>query len=203
MAIERLLIKSKDGMLLKGISIVAFGLVALCYPGEEIYTMMPAFGILVTINGLAMMLNNIWFFKSDSKWGKSLLRNGIVETLIGTTALWFTVASIPAFWELIALWAIFNGSVQADRFRGLKSRSSERHIMIASGIATIIFGAFILVNLKMEIISFTYEVAIFALIAGSCMIYAFFRLGKMQDYLRDKPRKIHSRKTTVYYDRPY
>lgn len=203
MTIERQLIKSRDGMLLKGISIIAFGLVALWYPGEEIYTLMPAFGVLVTFNGLAMRLNSIWFFKSGSKWQKSLLRNGIVEIVLGATALWFTVASIPAFWELIALWTIFNGSIQADRFRGLKSRSGERHIMVASGIATIIFGVFILVNLKMEIISFTYEVAVFALISGSCIIYAFFRLGKIQNYLRNKPKKLHSRKTTVYYDRAY
>jgi uncharacterized membrane protein HdeD (DUF308 family) len=164
---------------------------------------MPAFGLLVTINGLAMRLNSVWFFKSDSKGGKSLLRNGIVEILIGATTLWFVAASIPAFWALTAVWAIFTGSIQADRFRKLKNRTTERQLMIASGILSVIFGVFMLVNLKVEAVVLTYEVAVFALITGSCMIYTFFRLGKMQQYLRNAPRKIHSRKTTVYYDRAY
>ena len=190
-------------MLLKGVSIIAFGLVALCYPGEEIYTLMPAFGILVIINGLGMRLNSIWFSKSGSKWQKSLLRNGIVEIVIGATALWFTAASITAFWELIAVWAIFTGSIQAIRFSKLNNSTIERQLMMAAGIVSVIFGLFMLVNLWAETVSLTYEVAVFALITGSCMIYTFFRLGKMQDYLRNRPKKLHSRKTTVYYDRAY
>lgn len=70
--------------------------------------------------------------------------------------------------------------------------------MLTSGMGSVIFGVFMLVNLKLEIISPTYEVAVYALITGSCMFYAFFGLGKMQQYLRNTPKKLHSRKTTVY-----
>ncbi len=190
-------------MVLKGVSIVAFGLVALCYPGEEIYTMMPAFGILATFNGLAIIFNGLWFSKSGSRWKRSLIRNGMIEMLIGATAILCLVLSIPVFMELIAIWAIFTGSIYINRFRKLKNKQFVRGIMVATGIISVVFGAFVLINLQAGLVPFTYEVAIFSLLTGSCTTYAFVRLGKMQEYLRNTPKKIHSRKTTVYYDRAY
>jgi uncharacterized membrane protein HdeD (DUF308 family) len=185
------------------VGVLTFGLLALYYPGEHMHTLMLPFGILLAVNGGVMLAKNIRFMAGTNRWGKAMFRIGMVEFLIGATAIWFAVTSVRAVWELTAVWAIFTGSIQTDRFRRLKSRMSAWKVMVASGIMAVAFGVFIIFNLKVEIVSFTYEAAVFALILGSSMIYTFFRLGAMRKYLRNKPKKMYSRKTTVYYDRTY
>ena len=190
-------------MMFRGVGILTFGLLALYYPGEQIHALMLPFGILLAVNGGIMVAKNMHFVTGTHRWGKSMVRIGTVEFLIGATTIWFAVTSMQAAWELIAVWAIFTGSIQTDRFRRLKNRMAAWKVMVASGVFSVVFGVFMIVKLKVEAISFTHEVAVFALIAGSSMIYTSFRLGEMRKYLRNRPKKMYSRKTTVYYDRTY
>ena len=190
-------------MRLRGVGMLTFGLLALYYPGEYIHALMLPFGILLVVNGVIVVAKNIRFIASTHRWGKSMVRIGMVEFLIGATAIWFAVASMQTAWELIAVWAIFTGSIQTDRFRRLKNRMAAWKAMVASGVFSVVFGVFMIVNLSVEMILLTYEVAVFALIVGSSRIYTSFRLGEMSKYLRNRPKKMYSRKTTVYYDRTY
>ncbi|MEQ9438682.1 MAG: hypothetical protein RIG62_06520 [Cyclobacteriaceae bacterium] len=204
MSKENQLIIHRSSLILKAVGIITFGLVALCYPGEDILALMMPFGILVTLNALTVIGKNIRFFTGNFDWQHSF-RKGLAELLIGLTAIVAVIIAVPIFLELIALWTILNGINQITSFYQLRDRMSHWLGMVAIGGASVLFGIFIGANLIVEVVSLTYEVAGFALVLGSSLVYAYVKLGRIRQYLGNRPGKIYSPKTleVYYHDRTF
>ena len=204
MSKENQLIIHRSSLMLKAVGIITFGLVALCYPGEDIHAMMMPFGILVTLNGVTVISKNIRFFTGSFDWQHSF-RRGLAELLIGLTAIVADIISASIFFELIALWVILTGMNQISCFYRLRDQMPHWQGMVAVGGLSILFGLFIGANLIMEVVSLTYEIAVFALVLGSSLVYAYVKLGEVRQYLGNRPGKIYSTKTleVYYHDRTF
>lgn len=195
MSTQDTLVIHRSSMILKGIGVVTFGLIAICYPGEEIQALMFPFGVLVTINGSSVIFKNMKYFAGPQHRRQALFRKGWAELLIGLAAIGAAAISAPIFWELIALWTILTGSVHAADFYRLRDQMPHWPVMVAAGIASVLFGLFVALNLAFGMVSLTYEAALFALLLGSSMIYAYFKLSEMRQYVGHRPGRVYSSKT--------
>ena len=189
----------RSSLLLKGIGIVTFGLIALCYPGPTLHTLLFPFGILVAINGAVVIFNNTQYASGGYRRKRTLYRKGVIELLIGLVAIGSAVGGVAIAWELIAGWVILTGSAQANHFYKLRDYMPTWPVMMVTGLLSVLFGLFIAINSMAEMVSFTYEIALFALLFGSSMFYGYAKLGTMSQYLGHRPTKTYSLKTATAY----
>lgn len=197
------LIRNRGSLILKGTATIVFGLVALAHPGDDIQRMMLPFGILVLLNGLIGIGRSFSFFNPRLPAIKFVLVKGLVESLIGLSAILFLNAAIDFFLVLISLWLILTGLVQAARTKALRPVSGSYRMTRLGGWFEAAFGVLLLVNLRLRWFDPEYELAVFAMLMGGIMIYTYFRIRALKDYLGDRPRKVSCYKDTVYYDRAY
>ncbi|MDF9801376.1 uncharacterized membrane protein HdeD (DUF308 family) [Catalinimonas alkaloidigena] len=198
MTLERQFIKNKSSFIYKGIGAITFGLVALCYPGDEINALAIPFGSLLILSGLIIIIRNI----SSQKNNKfSPLGKGVTELFIGSFAIFSAAAQINLLWELIALWVIVTGVFQVLTFSRIKQIVQEWKVMVILGNLAVIFGASMLANSSIQWISPTYELAIFAIFYGSCFIYIYFQLKEKRKYLKDKPVRVFQPETKAFYEK--
>jgi len=200
---ERQLIKDRDSLLFRGIGITTFGLVALCYPGQQIHALMMPFGILVTISGLVTVAKNIHPLVSRHYREDPLSKKGLMELVIGGAAVGFALFSVAVFWILLATWLMMTGIANVSRYNNIISCHPEVKVILAVNVLSVLLGLFILLNKVMELVPMSYEVAGFALLLGLSSLYTYFKLGKLQQYLGHRPRKINNNQMNVYYDRAY
>lgn len=195
MSTQHQLIINRSNILLKGVGVATFGLVALCYPGEAINTLLPPFGALVAINGAVAVFNNSKFIGGRFRRRPTMFRKGVVELLIGLAALGSVVMDVSAFSILVGLWVILTGSMQASNFYQLRDRMPHGSVMVAAGLLSGLFGLFMVVNAVTGLAPLSYEVSVFALLLGSSLFYAYAQLGEISQYLGNRPSKVYSLKT--------
>lgn len=200
---ERQLIKERDSLLFRGIGITTFGLVALCYPGQQIHALMMPFGILVTISGLVTVAKNIHPLVSRHYREDPLSKKGLMELAIGGAAVGFALFSVEVFWILLAIWLMMTGITNVSRYSNIISCHPEVKVILVVNVLSVLFGLFLLLNTVIELVLLSYEVAGFALLLGISLIYTYFKLGKLQQYLGHRHRKMDNHQMTVYYDRAY
>ena len=189
------LIIHRSSMMLKGIGVATFGLIALCYPGEAINALLLPFGALVAINGAVIIFNNTRYISGRYRGRKVMFRKGTAELTIGLAAIGSVLIGAPAFGVLIGLWAVLTGSAQARNFYQLRDRMPHWSVVVAVGLFLGLFGLFMVVNSLVGMVGLTYEVAVFALLLGSSMFYAYAQLGEISQYLGNRPQKSYSLKT--------
>ncbi len=199
MSAQNQLILHRSSLVLKGIGVATFGLIALCYPGESINALLLPFGALAAINGAVVVFNNIRYTNGRFRGRSSMFGKGIVELLIGLAAITSVVLGAPAFGGLVGLWALLTGISQATNFYQLRHQMPHWSVVVAAGIFSMLFGLFIAVNSVVGMVGLTYEVAAFALLLGSSLFYAYAQLGEIRQYLGNRPGKVYSLETAKAY----
>ncbi|MDF9796505.1 uncharacterized membrane protein HdeD (DUF308 family) [Catalinimonas alkaloidigena] len=201
MTLERQFIKNKSGLIYRGVGAITFGLVALRYPGDEIYALAFPFGVLLLISGLINIIRYLSLRINKSASIFSPIGKGAIEVIIGSISLFTAVVQINLLWELIAFWIITTGVFQILIFSRIKHIIKEWKVMVGLGNLAVIFGASMLANNSLNMIVPTYELAIFTIFYGLCFIYIYFRLQEKSKYLRDKPVKFIEYKTKAFYEK--
>ena len=183
-----------NNILFRGIGALTFGLVALCYPGDGITALIVPFGALVSISGLITLFH---YASRATFWQRMMFRKGLGELLIGIVTLLGAAFSAPLFMAMLAIWAMVTGGALVARFHRIAHRFAEAPVMIATGWLTLAFGLYLAASLTLPIVSLTYEIAVFALLLGSSLLYGYTKLKGLRKYLGNRPGKIHSTKTAT------
>ena len=205
MSAQNQLIIHRSSLVLKGIGVATFGLIALCYPGESIRVLLLPFGALVAINGAVVIFNNTKYTNGRFRKQSAMFGRGVVELLIGLAAIGSVITGVAAFGVLVGLWAVLTGTSQATNFYQLRHQMPHWSVVVAAGIFSVMFGLFIAVNSVVGMVGLTYEVAVFALLLGSSLFYAYARLDNLRQYLGNRPGRVYSleRAEAYSYDRIY
>ena len=185
-----------NSILFRGIGVLTFGLVALCYPGDGIAALMVPFGALVSISGLITLFH---YASRATFWQRTMFRKGLGELLIGVVTLLGAVFSAPLFMPMLAIWVMVTGGVLIARFHRVTHRFAEARVMIATGWATLTFGLYLAANLALPMVSLSYEIAVFALLLGISLLYGYTKLKELRKYLGNRPGKVYSLKTAEAY----
>jgi uncharacterized membrane protein HdeD (DUF308 family) len=151
-------------VMLRGLIAVAFGLLAVAWPGITLRTLVMLFGIYALLHG-ALSLAAAAGHRGQ-RGCMLLVTEGIVGVFAGISTLQTRGPSPMAFALLVWLWAIVSGVLRiAEAFRLRKSLSGDVWLML-SGVATVLFGGMIFLRPIIGTIGLALLISISALIWG-------------------------------------
>jgi uncharacterized membrane protein HdeD (DUF308 family) len=162
-------------VLLRGISMVIFGLVALVLPGIALLTLVWLFGFYAILDGVAAIMIGIRT-RGEPHWVWTIVQ-GVVSVLAGVVALIWPGVTALALLFVVAFWAIVLGIGEiGGAFASRKSGSNAWGWTLAAGILNVVFGVLLLIWPASGILTLIWLVGVFTLAGGIALIVLAFRV---------------------------
>jgi uncharacterized membrane protein HdeD (DUF308 family) len=162
-------------VLLRGIFMVIFGIIALVSPGIALLTLVWVFGFYAILDGIAAIGIGVRT-RGEPHWIWTIVQ-GVVSVLAGLVALVWPGVTALALLFVVAFWAILLGigeigGAMASRRRG----SNAWGWTLAAGILNVVFGVLLLIWPASGILTLVWLVGVFALVGGVALIVLAFRV---------------------------
>jgi uncharacterized membrane protein HdeD (DUF308 family) len=162
-------------VLLRGIFMVIFGLIALVWPGIALLTLVWVFGFYAIFDGIAAIVIGIRT-RGEPHWVWTIVQ-GVISVLAGIIALFWPGVTALVMLFVVAFWAILLGIGEiVAAFASRKSGASDWGWTLALGVVNVIFGILLLIWPSGGILTLIWLVGIFALIGGIALIVLAFRV---------------------------
>ncbi len=160
-------------LVVRGIAAIIFGVLALLMPGITILVLVTLFGIYALIDGVISL---IAAFRTGIRSHWPLLLEGIVGVLAGVLTLAWPNITAVVFSYLIGFWAIVTGIFEIIAAIRLWRVFGHEWVLLLSGIASLIFGFFVLAVPLAGALAIVIWIAVYALIFGALLIGFGLRL---------------------------
>jgi uncharacterized membrane protein HdeD (DUF308 family) len=162
-------------VLLRGILMVLFGIIALMWPGIALLTLVWLFGAYAVLDGITAIVIGVRA-RGEPHWVWTVVQ-GVVSVLAGVIALVWPGVTAFALLFVVAFWAIVLGigeigAAMASRRRG----SSAWGWTLAAGILNVVFGVVLLIWPATGILALIWLVGIFMVAGGIALITLAFRV---------------------------
>ncbi len=127
-------------MVLRGLFIMIFGIVAIAWPGISLLTLVLVFGVFILVEGIFQMVGALKMKAEDPKWSLVFL-SGLFSLLIGIIAIaWPDITALALLW-LIGAWAIIIGVTQmVYAAKAHDGDGARRGLMFVGGLIAVAFG---------------------------------------------------------------
>lgn len=162
-------------VLIRGIIAIAFGIVAVIWPGITVWALVIVFGVYTLVDGIMLATHAIRDREHLKQWGL-LLTSGIVSIAVGLIAMfWPSITTVALLW-VIAFYAIVFGvlgMVTAASHR--KSPNSGWGWPFAASAISVIFGLILVIFPNTSIIGLAVLAGVWAIIFGVLMLFIAFR----------------------------
>jgi uncharacterized membrane protein HdeD (DUF308 family) len=163
---------------LNGIIAILFGLLLLLFTKEAIEKLVFAFGLIILISGVAMLITGIINLQREKKAGL-LLFESIVTVAIGTIIMFFPQHSLQFFLIIVGVWAIILGVVQLIILVNSKVQVSGKNLFLFNGLLTLAIGI-VLVFYSAAFADFLVKlIGVFSIVFGCILIYLSFVLRRI------------------------
>ena len=163
---------------LRGVLTILFGLATFVIPHDSQGPLRVLFGTFAIVDGLVAGIASLQFARVANAW-RWLGGEGALGVVLGLVAL--AAPGIPksALAALVAVWAIGTGGLTIVSALRLRHLIASEWLWIASGVASIAFGAVIAVFPLVTIALWTSLVLVYALIAGVALLALSFFLRRL------------------------
>jgi uncharacterized membrane protein HdeD (DUF308 family) len=176
---------------LRGLAGVLFGLVALVLPFATILALVLLFSAYMLVDGLFSIVAAVWAAQQGERWGLLTLQ-GLVSIATGIIAFVWPELTVVAFVLLLAAWAIVSGSLLVAVAAGVDGDHGRWWVALA-GIASLAFGALMVVAPMVGAVVLTWWLGAFALVLGVALLILAFRL---RSQFRNHPPVAAARSVT-------
>lgn len=162
-------------VLVRGILMVLFGILALVSPGIALLTLVWLFGVYAILDGVTAVVIGIRSRGEPHRvW---TVVQGVVSVLAGLVALVWPGLTALALLFVIAFWAIIMGIGEiGGAFASRRSGSGAWGWTLAAGILNVVFGVLLLIWPAGGILALVWLVGIFALAGGIALVVLAFRV---------------------------
>ena len=162
-------------VLLRGILMVLFGILALGWPGIALLSLVWLFGIYAILDGVtAIVIAARSRGEPHRVW---TIVQGVVSVLAGLVALVWPGVTALALLFVIAFWAIVMGIGEiGGAFASRRSGSGAWGWTLAAGVLNVVFGVLLLLWPAGGILALVWLVGIFAIAGGIALVVLAFRV---------------------------
>lgn len=168
-------------LLLRGIVVIIFGLMALFWPASTFKALILVFGIFSIIDGVISI--GAGFILRAPQWGW-IVFNGILGIVIGVIALRHPATAALAMLLVIAAWSLVSGFLHIFGSFGLKSEGVDGwYWTLISGILSVTLGILFIAFPLPGLATIVLLIGIYALIYGVTLILAAFTGRKVAKQL--------------------
>jgi uncharacterized membrane protein HdeD (DUF308 family) len=170
-------------VLLRGILMALFGIIALVSPGIALLTLIWLFGFYALLDGVTAIV--IGFrTRGEPHWVWTVVQ-GVISVLAGLVALVWPGATAFALLFVVAFWAIMLGFGEiAAAFTSRRSGSGAWGWTLAAGVLNVLFGVVLLIWPASGILTLVWLVGIFSLIGGVTLVVLSFKVRSVARSMR-------------------
>jgi uncharacterized membrane protein HdeD (DUF308 family) len=159
---------------LRGVFGMLFGLIAFTMPGATMLSLVLIFAVYMLIDGVCAIISAVRAAQQHERWG-ALVLEGIVDILAGAAAVLWPSITVLAFVLLVAVWAILSGGLMFWSAFSL-GRAHGRRWLAFAGLASIIYGALLVIAPLIGAVVLTWWIGAYALVFGLALLVLAFRL---------------------------
>jgi uncharacterized membrane protein HdeD (DUF308 family) len=159
---------------LQGVAAIAFGVLAIMWPGLTLLWLVALFAAYALLQGGAAIFASIRGRRSESKWWVVLLL-GIVSVVAGVLAIFYPAITALMLILLMGANALVTGVLQLVVAVPLRRQIRREWLLVANGIISIIFGALVMLFPAGGALAMVWLVSFYAVLTGVLLLALAFR----------------------------
>ncbi|MCU1499053.1 MAG: hypothetical protein JWM47_3006 [Acidimicrobiales bacterium] len=166
---------------LRGLAAVAFGVLALIWPGLTLLVLVLLFGAYALFDGVTLISSVFTSASDEPTQAKTVLAvRGAVGVVAGlVTFLWPGITALALLF-VIAAWAVVNGVLEIAAAIRLRKEMKHEWLLVATGILSIVFGVLLAITPGAGALAITWLIGWFAILSGSLRLALAWRLHHME-----------------------
>ena len=175
---------------IRGLAAIVFGILAFIWPGTTLAVLVLLFGAYVLVDGVSLL---VALARGDAlarrhAWAVGIMGVlGIVAGVVTFAAPGLTALSLL---YLVAFWAIAMGTFQVIAAIALRREIDGEFWMVLGGLATIVFGAFLVAFPGEGLLSLVWLVGIWSVVFGVSSLGLANRLHKVSSVLHTAAKNV-------------
>ncbi len=152
-------------VLLRGIVVLAFGVLAFAWPGVTVATLVLLFGFYALMDGIFSLVSAIGGRRRrEDRW--LLVLEGIVGLWAGIVTLRSPAITAVALVFFISIWAMATGFLRIVAAMRLRKEISGEVWLALSGVLSVLFAFMLMLNPGIGVIALIWLIGGYALIMG-------------------------------------
>jgi len=163
--------------LIRGLLALAFGIMALIWPGITLMALVMLFGIYVIVEGVFSLVAAFSNRGAGAWW--VLLLEGIVSIAIGCIAFIWPGITAVGLMIFIALWAIFTGLLEIGAAVQLRREMQGEWILALIGFLSILIGIILIINPAAGVLAVVWLIGIYAIVFGGLLVFLGMKFRKL------------------------
>jgi uncharacterized membrane protein HdeD (DUF308 family) len=162
--------------LIRGFLALAFGIMALIWPGITLMALVLLFGIYVVVEGIFSIVAAFSNREARAWW--ILLLEGIVSIAVGGIAFIWPGITAVVLLIFIAIWAIFTGLLEIGAAVQLRKEMQGEWILALIGVLSILIGIILIFNPAAGALAVVWLIGIYAVIFGGLLVFLGMKFRK-------------------------
>ena len=170
-------------LLLRGLCAIAFGILAMTWPGLTLWALVFLFGAYALGDGLTAIIAS---FAGKDEAGRSwwqLLLVGVISIVAGVAAIVWPGVTAMALLYMIAAWAIVRGLFEIIAAIRLRKLIENELLLGLAGAASVAFGVMLIASPGSGALAVLWVIGIFAILHGVLLASLAFRIRKFKQRL--------------------
>ncbi len=174
-------------VVLRGVSAVLFGLIALAWPGLTLALLILLYGAYAFVDGILAVIGAIARRRPGAfPWG--MLLAGLAGITMGVMVfLWPAITAIALLY-LIAAWAVIRGVFEVIAAVHLRREIEHEWLLAAGGVLSILLGLYLFASPGAGALALLWAIGAMAIAFGVLTIGLGFRLKGMRERLAHRAR---------------
>jgi uncharacterized membrane protein HdeD (DUF308 family) len=176
---------------LRGVVAILFGILAFMRPGITLEALVLLFAFWALFDGVFALISSIGAAEAREPWWPLVLI-GLLGIAAGVLALRWPGITALALLFIIAYWSIFRGILEIVAAVRLRDLIPGEWRLIFGGLASVVFGALLIMYPGAGILAVIWLIGIYAVIFGIAFLMLGFHLKGLADELpAPTPARAH------------
>ena len=162
-------------LLLRGVLAIAFGVMALAWPGLTITTLVLVFAAYALVEGVFLVIASIRSRKEHEDWWVLLLE-GLIGVAFGILTFQHPDITALVLILYICAWAMLSGVLKIVLAVRLRKEIRGEWLLALAGVAAILFGVAVMARPAAGAVALAWIIGVFALVEGVTLVALALRL---------------------------
>jgi len=167
------------GLALRGVVAVLFGIMALTRTGVTVLALVYLFGVFAFMDGIFALVASAKIAQMRGRWWPMLLI-GLVGVALGVLAFARPAGTAVGLVYYIAAWAVATGILEIVAAVRLRRLVEGEWMLGVVGVLSIAVGIMIAIRPDAGIVSLTWVIGAYAIVAGVILLGLAFRIRGVQ-----------------------
>ena len=163
-------------VVLRGLVMVVFGILALSWPDKTVTVLLRIFGIIILVYGVVMLVEALLARRGEEQSSVWSLVGAIVAITAGVLTLAWSSATSLVVLYIIAIWAIVSGVIEVIAAFSFPVRDWAVWLLAAGGLVSVVFGIALISSPGSGVVGLAWLIGLYALFIGLLHVAVGFKM---------------------------